>query len=410
MLRLEFFIAKRLYQGRGSKGGTAPIIRLSVIGVALSLMVMLLAIAITTGFKRNVAEAIYSHTGHISIQKYGEAGVPFEASGALKMEIEAIAGVKAVSPKLQMVAMLKTDSAYKGLMLYGVDSCFDSSFQRRSLEKGVMPQFSNSDTVSNPIVLPEQLARDMNLQIGERVICYFFAEKMRIRAFTLVATVRGVSMTLPIALVPIQTLQKVGKLSADACSSLQISVADASDALTYLDRISHKLASSPNIGNQRLSINTSDELNPVIVDWLAMLDSNVLVLLTLMGLVGAFTMIATLVVLVMEQTQLIGTLKAMGARESSLRKSFLYLAMMLLLKGLFWGNLMAGLLSYIQYKWRLLAILDPEIYFIDYVPIGYDFLAWVLVNLATVLLIMLMLIGPAHIISRIRPAKSIRFE
>ncbi len=220
----------------------------------------------------------------------------------------------------------------------------------------------------------------------------------------------GGKIGVPIALAPADVLRRVGGFGADDAGRLLLYIDNPDDADRVLTRVFDRLSASSFVEDQRLTINTAAELNPVMLDWLSALDTNVAILLTLMGLVGGFTMIAGLVVLVMDKTQFIGTLKALGSSESSLRRIFLYLAMMLVGRGMLWGNAIALVLCLLQQHFRWVRLLDPDIYYMDYVPVQVDWLTWLMVNLGTLLLTFLMLLAPTHIISRISPVRALRFE
>ena len=216
--------------------------------------------------------------------------------------------------------------------------------------------------------------------------------------------------TVKVALASADILRRVAGFGTDDVSRLLIYASDPDETDLIVTRVFNRLSETPYVGEQRLTINTATELNPMIMDWLSALDTNVAILLTLMGLVGGFTMIAGLIVLVMDKTQFIGTLKALGCGEGSLRRIFLYLAMMLVGRGMIWGNILALILCLLQQHFRWLRLLDPDIYYMDYVPVQVDWLVWILVNLGTLLVTFLMLLAPSHIISRISPIKALRFE
>ncbi|ALO29416.1 ABC transporter permease [Porphyromonas gingivalis] len=411
-MKIDFFLAGRLFRGGGKEGkGIAPIVRLSVIGIMLSLMVMLITVSIAGGFKQNIRSLVYGYTGHLCIAPVAGTSDHFNAPVGMLEAITSVEGVDRVVPTIEMTGVAKTDSAFAGILLMGDNSLRTRNPLFGQTVSGNYPNFSSADTVPNPILLPQVTADKLHLKIGDKLRIYFAGtERMRLRAFTVVGVYSGGKMDMPVGLVSADVLRRVGGLGADDVSRLLIYASDPDETDLIVTRVFDRLSETLYVGEQRLTINTATELNPMIMDWLSALDTNVAILLTLMGLVGGFTMIAGLIVLVMDKTQFIGMLKALGCGEGSLRRIFLYLAMMLVGRGMIWGNVLALILCLLQQHFRWLRLLDPDIYYMDYVPVQVDWLVWILVNLGTLLVTFLMLLAPSHIISRISPVKALRFE
>ncbi|GAP81130.1 ABC transporter permease [Porphyromonas gingivalis] len=411
-MKIDFFLAGRLFRGGGKEGkGIAPIVRLSVIGIMLSLVVMLITVSIAGGFKQNIRSLVYGYTGHLCIAPVAGTSDHFNAPVGMLEAITSVEGVDRVVPTIEMTGVAKTDSAFAGILLMGDNSLRTRNPLFGQTVSGNYPNFSSADTVPNPILLPQVTADKLHLKIGDKLRIYFAGtERMRLRAFTVVGVYSGGKMDMPVGLVSADVLRRVGGLGADDVSRLLIYASDPDETDLIVTRVFDRLSETLYVGEQRLTINTATELNPMIMDWLSALDTNVAILLTLMGLVGGFTMIAGLIVLVMDKTQFIGMLKALGCGEGSLRRIFLYLAMMLVGRGMIWGNVLALILCLLQQHFRWLRLLDPDIYYMDYVPVQVDWLVWILVNLGTLLVTFLMLLAPSHIISRISPVKALRFE
>lgn len=411
-MKIDFFLAGRLFRGGGKEGkGIAPIVRLSVIGIMLSLMVMLITVSIAGGFKQNIRSLVYGYTGHLCIAPVAGTSDHFNAPVGMLEAITSVEGVDRVVPTIEMIGVAKTDSAFAGILLMGDNSLRTRNPLFGQTVSGNYPSFSSADTVPNPILLPQVTADKLHLKIGDKLRIYFAGtERMRLRTFTVAGVYSGGKMDMPVGLVSADVLRRVGGLGADDVSRLLIYASDPDETDLIVTRVFDRLSETLYVGEQRLTINTATELNPMIMDWLSALDTNVAILLTLMGLVGGFTMIAGLIVLVMDKTQFIGMLKALGCGEGSLRRIFLYLAMMLVGRGMIWGNVLALILCLLQQHFRWLRLLDPDIYYMDYVPVQVDWLVWILVNLGTLLVTFLMLLAPSHIISRISPVKALRFE
>ena len=411
-MKIDFFLAGRLFRGGGKEGkGIAPIVRLSVIGIMLSLMVMLITVSIAGGFKQNIRSLVYGYTGHLCIAPVAGTSDHFNAPVGMLEAITSVEGVDRVVPTIEMTGVAKTDSAFAGILLMGDNSLRTRNPLFGQTVSGNYPSFSSADTVPNPILLPQVTADKLHLKIGDKLRIYFAGtERMRLRAFTVAGVYSGGKMDMPVGLVSADVLRRVGGLGTDDVSRLLIYASDPDETDLVVTRVFDRLSETLYVGEQRLTINTATELNPMIMDWLSALDTNVAILLTLMGLVGGFTMIAGLIVLVMDKTQFIGMLKALGCGERLLRRIFLYLAMMLVGRGMIWGNVLALILCLLQQHFRWLRLLDPDIYYMDYVPVQVDWLVWILVNLGTLLGTFLMLLAPSHIISRISPVKALRFE
>lgn len=411
-MKIDFFLAGRLFRGGGKEGkGIAPIVRLSVIGIMLSLMVMLITVSIAGGFKQNIRSLVYGYTGHLCIAPVAGTSDHFNAPVGMLEAITSVEGVDRVVPTIEMTGVAKTDSAFAGILLMGDNSLRTRNPLFGQTVSGNYPSFSSADTVPNPILLPQVTADKLHLKIGDKLRIYFAGtERMRLHAFTVAGVYSGGKMDMPVGLVSADVLRRVGGLGTDDVSRLLIYASDPDETDLVVTRVFDRLSETLYVGEQRLTINTATELNPMIMDWLSALDTNVAILLTLMGLVGGFTMIAGLIVLVMDKTQFIGMLKALGCGERLLRRIFLYLAMMLVGRGMIWGNVLALILCLLQQHFRWLRLLDPDIYYMDYVPVQVDWLVWILVNLGTLLVTFLMLLAPSHIISRISPVKALRFE
>ncbi len=409
---MDLFFARRLFGGNRNEGrGIAPIVRLSVIGITLSLMVMLITVSIAAGFKHNIRSLVYGYTGHLCIAPVAGTADHLHAPREMLAMLDDVPGVERIVPSVEMTGVAKTDSAFVGIMLIGGDSLQSPNPLFGKIVSGRYPSFRAVDSVDNPILLPQATARQLRVSTGDKLRVYFAGDdRMRLRAFTVAGLYSGGKIGVPIALAPADVLRRVGGFGADDAGRLLLYIDNPDDADRVLTRVFDRLSASSFVEDQRLTINTAAELNPVMLDWLSALDTNVAILLTLMGLVGGFTMIAGLVVLVMDKTQFIGTLKALGSSESSLRRIFLYLAMMLVGRGMLWGNAIALVLCLLQQHFRWLRLLDPDIYYMDYVPVQVDWLTWLMVNLGTLLLTFLMLLAPTHIISRISPVRALRFE
>ena len=402
---------------RGDKAGTrrvSALLRLTTIGVALSLSVMLLSITIILGFHRQIHDFAFSQTGHISLNGYGSnwktSTTPVYVSPELLSFLREEKGVSSVSPLIQQAGLLKTEGDFSGILLYGIDSTFRSRYFTEQVKSGTLPSFSESEYSRPPIVLPSHVARRMNYKVGDAVRIYFFGEKMRVRVFELQAIYESTGLELSPALCPISSLQRLNHWDENTYSRLIIMLQDPDAAYPTLEHLISTLQARPDlIGEENYGLNLGQELQPELFNWLAFLDTNVYALLSLMVLVGGFAMITGLIIIVLDKSKQIGILKALGATNRQLRQTFLQIAARLILRGIFWGNAIALVLSLAQRQFKIIK-LNPANYFTDSVPIHFDLPLWVAINVGTLIVILLMVLVPASLVSRIHPAESMRMD
>lgn len=402
---------------RGDKAGTrrvSALLRLTTIGVALSLSVMLLSVTIILGFHRQIHDFAFSQTGHISLNGYGSnwktSTTPVYVSPELLSFLREEKGVSSVSPLIQQAGLLKTEGDFSGILLYGIDSTFRSRYFTEQVKSGTLPSFSESEYSRPPIVLPSHVARRMNYKVGDAVRIYFFGEKMRVRVFELQAIYESTGLELSPALCPISSLQRLNHWDENTYSRLIIMLQDPDAAYPTLEHLISTLQARPDlIGEENYGLNLGQELQPELFNWLAFLDTNVYALLSLMVLVGGFAMITGLIIIVLDKSKQIGILKALGATNRQLRQTFLQIAARLILRGIFWGNAIALVLSLAQRQFKIIK-LNPANYFTDSVPIHFDLPLWVAINIGTLIVILLMVLVPASLVSRIHPAESMRMD
>jgi len=375
---------------------------------------MLLSVTIILGFHRQIHEFAFSQTGHISLNGYGSnwktSTTPVYVSPELLSFLREEKGVSAVSPLIQQAGLLKTEGDFSGILLYGIDSTFRSRYFTEQVKSGTLPSFSESEYSRPPIVLPSHVARRMNYKVGDAVRIYFFGEKMRVRVFELQAIYESTGLELSPALCPISSLQRLNHWDENTYSRLIIMLQDPDAAYPTLEHLISTLQARPDlIGEENYGLNLGQELQPELFNWLAFLDTNVYALLSLMVLVGGFAMITGLIIIVLDKSKQIGILKALGATNRQLRQTFLQIAARLILRGIFWGNAITLVLSLAQRQFKIIK-LNPANYFTDSVPIHFDLPLWIAINVGTLIVILLMVLVPASLVSRIHPAESMRMD
>ena len=412
---MESFIARRLYKSeQGSRSVSRPAVLIAQIGVALGLAVMLVTIAVSFGFKHEVREKAVGFSSHIHISNYESTqdfeALPVAADTSLLQMLTAMKGVKHVQRYAVKPGVLRTDKDFIGYILKGVGEDYDLSFYAQYLKEGVLPQFSDSVATGN-ILISRVIADKLQLGVGDKVDSYFLQGTMRARRYT----VAGIYETgfneydRLFVIADLKAVQALNRWEPDQVTGVEVALTDFSkvedmnwELGTMLDRTEDKY------GNQYLVQSVTD-INPGLFAWLDVLDMNVWLILALMIGVAGFTMISGLLILIIERTQFIGILKALGASNASVRKAFLYLAMLIIGKGMLWGNIVGLGLCAVQ-KFTGLIPLDPANYYLDRVPIEFNWLFILAVNVVMFVLSVLILIVPSHLISRIYPTKAMRFE
>lgn len=412
---MESFIARRLYQSeQGSRKVSRPAVLIAQAGVALGLAVMLLTIAVSFGFKHEVREKAVGFSAHLHISNYESAqeyeALPVAADTALLYTLRSMRGVEHVQRYVTKPGVFRTDDNFMGYVLKGVGEDYDLSFYAQYLREGVLPQFSDS-VASGEVLISRVIADKLQLGVGDRVDSYFLQGTMRARRYTIAGIYEtGFSdYDRLFVITDLKAVQTLNRWEADQVAGIEVQLSDFGkledmnwELSTILDRTEDKY------GEEYLVQSVTD-INPGLFAWLDVLDMNVWLILALMIGVAAFTMISGLLILIIERTQFIGILKALGASDASVRKAFLYLAMLIIGKGMLWGNIVGLGLCAIQ-KLTHVIPLDPANYYLDCVPIEFNWIFIIAVNVAMFVLSVLVLIVPSHLISRIYPTKAMRFE
>ena len=406
-LNPEFFIARRLIK-RNTGNFSDPIIRIAIIAVALGLIVMILAIAIIIGFKHEISSKVIGFGGHIQVSNfdnnYSYEVIPIEQDPTLLRQLKDIPGVKHVQSFGNKPGIIKTENDIQGVVLKGIGRDFDWDFFKEKMINGSILQLSDT-AISNDILISKKLASLLKLETGNDVRMYFIIDDLiRARRFT----IKGIYETgledfdKMFVLCDIGQIQKLNSWESNQVAGFEILVND----LKNLDLVANEVYTFiPYDTNAR----TIKEIYPQIFDWLKLQDMNVIIILTLMILVAIITMISALLILILERTNTIGLLKALGYKTWNIRKIFLIIASNIALKGIFWGNLIGLSLVFIQ-KYSGIIKLSQESYYVSVVPIQINFFHLLVLNLATLLITIMALVIPSVIISAISPVKAIRYE
>lgn len=410
-----FFVAKKLYDTGEAGRVSASAVRIATAGVAVGIMVMIISICVTVGFQREIKSRVASLVGHVQVLNtqslYRTHSTSIQITDSLMGELNRLPGVSNVHRFVLCPGMLKTENAFIGLFFRGVEAGFDKSFIAENIVSGRVPSFS-SDSISNDsILVSASTASALQVRAGDRVYAYFFDNNLRARRFV----VSGIFQTnmadfdSKMCFTSMRTAQQLNRWQKDQFSGGEIILKDFSHVEKVSGQVSSMLSRKQDDYGQYYSSVRVDELFPQIFSWLTLLDTNVVAILILMICVAGVTMISGLLVLILERTRFIGVMKAMGSTNSQLRRIFLYLSSMIVVRGLLLGNVLALFLMALQ-KWTGLVTLDPASYYISYVPVHFPWTSILIVNIVTFLVCVLSLVVPTLVISHISPAKSIRFE
>lgn len=410
-----FFVAKKLYDTGEAGRVSASAVRIATAGVAVGIMVMIISICVTVGFQREIKSRIASLVGHVQVLNtqslYRTHSTSIQITDSLMGELNRLPGVSNVHRFVLCPGMLKTENAFIGLFFRGVEAGFDKSFIAANIVSGRVPSFS-SDSISNDsILVSASTASALQVRAGDRVYAYFFDNNLRARRFV----VSGIFQTnmadfdSKMCFTSMRTAQQLNRWQKDQFSGGEIILKDFSHVEKVSGQVSSMLSRKQDDYGQYYSSIRVDELFPQIFSWLTLLDTNVVAILILMICVAGVTMISGLLVLILERTRFIGVMKAMGSTNSQLRRIFLYLSSMIVVRGLLLGNVLALFLMALQ-KWTGFVTLDPASYYISYVPVHFPWTSILIVNIVTFLVCVLSLVVPTLVISHISPAKSIRFE
>jgi lipoprotein-releasing system permease protein len=405
-MNYEYFLAKRLTKRKG-KNLSRPIIIIATLSITLGVAVMILSISILQGFKSEVKEKITGFASHVQIVPYNlkltENSEGISLSKEEEKRILSIQNVKSISPYATKGGVIKTKTDFQGILLKGVDKTYDTSFFHQYLING---RFLNlSDNQSTDALVSKVVSNRLNLSIGDKLRVFFHIENnYRARAFNIVGIYEtGLSdYDERFVICDIAQVQGLNNWDSETVEGYEVLLKDFSKVEQSSEQIYYSLSEDK-------TIKTLGEIEPNLLSWLSLLDSNVILILIIMLLVSIVTITSTLLIIIFEQTTTIGVLKSLGATSRSIIKIFLYNATYIILRGLLYGNVLALGIAFVQAKFNIFT-LPQESYFLTSVPIEISAIQIIMVNLVTIIICLAALLIPARSISKIDPIKSIRFD
>ena len=414
-MNVELFIAKRILFGT-KKGfrGTPPASKIALLGIILGLTVMILSVAIVIGFKKEVSNKVIGFGSHIQITNFDNNTSyepnPIIVTDSLLNSIAATPGIKQAIRFATKPGMLKTDDEFEGIVFKGVDADYDWAFFSSYLQEGNLPDAKKEEGAPD-VLLSRYTADRLNLKVGERVSAYFVQDNVRARRFY-IAGIYETGFADYDRLFMIGDIAQVRRLNdwdANETGGIEIMVNDFSQLDKITEDLYFRFANDEASGSDMLLVRSIKEIAPQIFGWLDLLDINVIVILLLMVSVSGFTMVSGLLILILERTNMIGILKALGQSNVSIRKIFLYLSFFLIGRGMLWGNAVGLALCFLQKQFQIIK-LDASVYYLASVPIDLSVWMLLLLNIGTLAVTMALMIAPSYLVTRIDPVKAIRFE
>jgi len=414
-MNLPYFIAQRLIKGRREETSfSRPINVIAIIGIAMGLAVMILAVSILTGFKQEIRDKVVGFGSHIQIMNF-DSNISFETAPISEAQefipkIKQIPGIKHIEVFATKAGIIKTDEDIQGVVLKGIGSDFDWSYFGSNMVEGSV--FIVSDTIrTDKVIISKKISDMLRLKLGDSFAMHFIQDPPRQRKFTICGIYETSLEEFDKMYVfcDIGHIKRLNGWNDDQVSGFEIFIDDF-DRLDEMesevrDAIGYKITEE----DAMFRVDNIRKRYPQIFDWLNFQDINVIIIIFLMLIVAGFNMISGLLILILEKTNMIGIMKALGSEDSIIRRVFLYQAAYLIGKGLLWGNLIGIGLAYLQLKTGIIT-LDPSSYYIKTVPVNLDLSHVLLLNAGTMFAIVIMLLVPSQLISRITPVKAIRYD
>ncbi len=414
-MNLPFFIAKRIYSDQGDKRKVSrPAIRIATLGVGIGLAVMIVTVSVVLGFQHTIRDKVIGFGSHIQVQNImafnSTDRFPVCIDDSMMTVLKNLKGVKHVERYAITQGILKTDQDFLGVMFKGVGPEYDMTFLKDNLVEGEIPLFSDSAS-TNKILISKQIADKLQLKTNDRIYAYFINEDVRTRRYT-VSGIYQTNMTRfdeSLCFTDLYTACKINGWEEGQVTGAEILVNDFEQLQATEEDVIEKINRTTDRYSSSFSSQTIYEAYPQVFTWLELLDINVWIILALMVCVAGFTMISGLLIIILERTQMIGVLKALGARNSTIRHTFLWFAAFIIGQGLLLGNVIGLGIVLIQNATGIIT-LDAQTYYVSEVPMELNIPLILLLNIATLLISIFVLIAPSYLISHIHPAKSMRYE
>lgn len=411
-MNFPLFIAKRIYSDKGDRRKVSrPAIRIATIGVAIGLAVMIITVSVVLGFKHAIREKVAGFGSHIQVYNVQATGYPICINDSMLAAYEAVEGVRHAERFAMTQGILKTDEDFLGVMLKGIGQEYDTTFISENLVEGSLPQFSDKKT-KYPLVISKSIAQKLRVKTGDKLFAYFIGQDdVRARRFTICGIYQTNMKRFDdqICLTDLYVTQRLNGWDSLQCSGAELLVNDFEQLKpTNMNVLRALKGQTDRDGNTSVSYSIT-EVYPQVFSWLELLDVNVWIILGLMVSLAGFTMISGLLIIILERTQMIGILKALGAGNGSIISTFMYYGIMITGRGMLWGNVLGiGLVLLQQYTGII--TLDAQTYYVSEAPMELNPLLILLINLQTIMSCAVVLLLPCILILFIHPARSMHYE
>ena len=410
-MNLEYFIAKRLIVSKSYKSSvSSPIIKIAILAIALSILMMVMSVATGVGLQQKIREKISAFNGHVIVSNFDDnqsqvTAEPIDSRLLPISQLKKNSFITHVQPIITKGALIRTETDVEGIIFKGVDASYQWKNLKEFLVEGKIPTYKEGDI--NEVLISQFLANRLKLKVGNSFNTFFMKTQGKlpsVRKFKIAGIYNSGFQEFDSSYIigNIEHLQRINKWQPNQVGAYEIFIDDFSKLNERAEEIYKTIPPTFN------SASISEKYFSVF-EWLKLFDFNILVILIIMIGVATINMVVALLVLILERTQLIGMLKALGASNWSVRKIFLYNAAHLISRGLLWGNGIAMLLLVIQKKFEVIK-LNPESYYVSSAPVDINLLHILLLNLGTILICVLVLLIPSYLITKISPIKALKFD
>jgi lipoprotein-releasing system permease protein len=411
-LNFEYFIANRLITSKDSKSTiSAPIIKIAISAIAIGMIMMIVSVATGVGLQQKIRQKISAFSGHIIISNFDDnqsqvSLEPISIKQNFYPKFTSVQGISHIQAVITKAGIIRTETAFEGIVFKGVGKDYNWQNLQEYLVRGKLPNVANN--LNTEVLISEYLANRLKLKLGDKFNTFFMKESgnqlPNIRVFHIVGIYNSGFQDFDSTYIlgDIRHLQRINKWTSDQVGAFEVFIDD-------FTQIKQKGAEVYQQTSSTLDTKTIVEKYYYIFDWLQLFDFNIIIILIIMILVATINMAVALLVMILERTQMIGILKAMGANNWTIRKIFLHNASHLILRGLFWGNIIAISLLLIQKHFGIIQ-LNPENYYVNQAPVDINWLYILLLNLMTIFICILVLLVPSYIITKISPVKAIRYD
>lgn len=409
-MNLEFFIAKRFISSKSYKSSVSlPIIKIAVSAIAIGIIMMIIAIATGIGLQQKIRQKIAAFSGHVIISNFDDnqtqiTKTPININQKFYPKFKNVNGVTHIQAVATKAGIIRTENSFEGIVIKGVGKDYNFSLLQEYLTEGKLPNIKND--LNNEVLISSYLANRLQLKLGDKFLTFFMKEEGKMpnkRVFKIVGIYNSGFQEFDASylIADIRHIQRMNKWQENEVGAFEVFLND-------FNKIDEKGKEIYKAIPSTLNSVTISEKYYSIFEWLKLFDFNIMVILIVMIAVASINMIVALLVLILERTATVGILKSLGATNWSIRKIFLYNAAYLVFRGLLLGNIIALIILFVQYYFKIIK-LNPQNYYVSVAPISFSWSYFLAVNVLSLIICMIVLIIPSYIVTKISPLKAMRF-